>query len=194
MLHLRPDDLEHSDQIRIVWVLVGVAYTLLWAENPKLHDIGDLVTSLDKYGLQRLPVYDPTIGIKAGNGTVESLYKMELSGRYQVPRGVAVEKETGAWAIPLIIGVTADNQAEAIAYALDDNNLTLAGGGFTALDVARMYNLVQYNMLLGLLVSEGEKTVTVDEDDLALLYDLQEENMAETAPLITCPECGHVIV
>lgn len=144
-------ELKMNDQPVLVWIRVKDAINLIWEDNAKLHDIGAVSQSIQKYGLQELPVYDDTLkAIKAGNGRIETLYQMEKSG-FEVPRGIATT-ESGEWAIPVLTGVDAENIELARAYAIDSNSLTLTGGDVDGRDLLKMYDQEKlFEILTGLL-------------------------------------------
>lgn len=178
MLPSLDSDLTYNDAPRIVWVRVSDAVERLWEENPKEHDIGALTRSLQRYGLQELPIFDPILlaingargAIKAGNGRIEALDMMEKAGA-ELPRGLATTA-AGEWAIPVITGVDAASENMARAYAIDSNNLVMAGGTFTALDMARMWNNDGYKAILKSLADAQELPETVDGDDLDMLMQI----------------------
>ena len=170
-------ELEFYDAPRIIWVLVKEAIKLLWIENPKLHDLGGLAESIKEHGFQELPKLDSNLisisnkkgAIKAGNGRIETLAWMEHDKKYDLPRGLAKVKETGAWVMPLLVGTDAESIDLARSYAIDSNNLTMTGGDFTALDISRLWDQGKYlNVLKKLQVTEN-MPVSVDGDDLDLL-------------------------
>lgn len=199
---------ETTNAPELVWIRVRDAVKLLSPENPKLHDLGGIIQSLIRYGLQELPKYDGTVGwIKAGNGRVEALYEMERDGTYERPRGVRMEKETNAWVMPLIIGVDAEDFNQARSYLVDSNNLTMMGGDFTAVDTARLWDRGGYNKLLQSLAKEGVYTVSVDKESTQLLDNLLSSMMPDFQPVsedeqgrldqkkpVVCPECGHEFI
>ena len=162
-------DLEFKDVPSLVFIKVSDGVQLLWAENPKLHNIGDVVESIQKHGFQELPKYDRHIGIKAGNGRIEALAWMEQDGKYELPRGLARIKETKEWVMPLLIGTDAESLDLARSYAVDSNNLTMTGGDFTALDISRLWDQGQYLNVLKHLKLTDNMPVSVDGDDLDLL-------------------------
>lgn len=172
---IEKDNLEFKDPPGLMWIPVQQAVTLLWSENPKLHDIGALVQSIEKHGFQELPRYDINLpnasgsmgAIKAGNGRIETLAAMEKEGK-ALPRGLALQKDTNAWVMPLLVGTDADSLNAARAYAIDSNNLTMSGGDFTAFDFQRLWNSDQYVNMLKVLAQDGQLPVTVSGDDLDL--------------------------
>lgn len=166
---LSPDTLTLKDAPRLIWIKVSDAVSLLWPDNPKLHDIGAVVQSISRHGFQELPKYDHHLGIKAGNGRVEALDWMQKDGGYDLPRGLASLPDSGEWAMPLLIGTDAESHDLATAYAIDSNNLTLSGGDLTALDLARVWDREGYIALLKGLAERQQLPVSVDGDTLDFL-------------------------
>lgn len=205
---LKDTDLQFNDPPALAWITVQDAVKLLWAENPKLHDLGAVIESINKHGLQELPKFDANLpnaagedgAIKAGNGRVEALAVMEKE-QYKLPRGMGRTKE-GQWALPVLVGVDAGSRALAESYAIDSNNLTLGGGNFDAFDMARLWKQDEYVKILGRLALEsGEHPVSVDGDSLDLLIKnltgytdestSQGNGNKEKEKNIICPECGY---
>jgi hypothetical protein len=92
--------------------------------------------------------------------------------RVPVPfiKGLAVGSD-GEWLMPVVFGCDAVSRAQAEAFVVDHNNLTMAGGEFTALDMSRMYEMESYLELLEGLRMEDELPESVDADDLALMME-----------------------
>jgi DNA modification methylase len=146
-----------------------------WDRNVKKHDMGALVASIERHGFRDPPAFDASLnggegGVVEGNGRGEALTLIRAEGR-PAPRGVVVE---GAdWLVPVIFGLDAPSQAAAEAYGVAHNNLTLAGGDFTALDIAGLWEPAGYAALLEDLAQQGEIPVGLDGDDVdALLREL----------------------
>lgn len=165
--------LTKNDPPEMAWILVQDALKLLWVKNPKLHDIGGVIGSINKHGFQELPKFDVNLentqgqmgAIKAGNGRIEALAQMEKDGRYELPRGLALTKD-GKWAMPILTGTDAKSEMLAQSYAIDSNNLTLMGGGANVFEMAGMYEQDDYLALLQRLAEAGELPISVDGDDL----------------------------
>lgn len=143
--------------------------------NPKQHDLQLIAESIKANGFVDPPKWDGTLnggegGLVFGNGRTEALAWMKAQG-WDLPRGIGLTKD-GNWAIPVIFGVDAQSEAAAKRLCIDHNNLTLAGGSFTALDMSRMYDQQAYLLMLGSLAEEGDMPLTVDDDDLSLLVKL----------------------
>lgn len=163
-----------TDPPRIIWIRVQDAIGLLWGNNPKEHDVGSIITSIDRYGFQELPKYDATLGgIKAGNGRTYCLGEMEKVG-YPVPRGIGVvdDGDRKTWVMPLMVGTDAESDVVAKAYAIDANNLTMAGGSLTPFDMMKVWNSSQYMDILREIYQDGGAVVSVDGDDLDALQSL----------------------
>lgn len=190
---LQTDNLSFNDAPELVWIRVQDAAKLLWNENPKLHNIGDLVKSIEKYGYQEIVKFDKNLinvsgttgAVVAGNGRIESLAEMEKQKR-QLPRGLALLKETGEWVMPVVVGVDQENINKAKAFAIDSNNLGLSGGDFTAIDMSRMWNTSQYLALLQGLSAENEPPVSVDQDTIGRLASVlgEQEESKDAEPQI----------
>lgn len=173
MQTLQEQDLSFVDPPSIAWIRVSDAAKLLWVDNPKLHDIGGLAQSFQRYGLQELPKFDsklPNISgeigaIKAGNGRIETLAKMEKDGG-EVPRGLAILPDTGEWVVPVLVGTDADSVNNAIAYAVDSNSLTLSGGDYSIYEYLKLYDSKKFSALLSILAEDGIFTVAIDDESI----------------------------
>lgn len=153
----------------------AILLEVLLENNPKEHDLQLIAESIKINGFVDPPKWDGTLnggkgGLVFGNGRTEALVWMKEQG-WDLPRGVGLTKD-GNWAIPVIFGVDAKSEAAAKKLCIDHNNLTMAGGSFTALDMSRMYDQEKYLAMLGSLGEEGDMPLTVDEDDLGLLVKL----------------------
>jgi len=150
---------------------VDLATLRRWDRNAKRHDLGALAESITRHGFRDPPAYDPALnggegGIVEGNGRGDALSAMQAQGQ-SAPRGVVVEG--GAWLVPVLFGVDAPSQAAAEAYGIAHNNLTMAGGDFTDLDMAGMWAPEGYAALLRSLAEQGEIPVSIDATALDAL-------------------------
>jgi len=190
-----------ADELRLEYV--PLAQAALWDKNPKKHDIGGIAESIRLHGFKDPPKFEPELnggegGIVEGNGRLKTLQMMHDQGQ-ELPRGLR-EIEGGEWAVPILFGVDAASEAAAEAYAVDHNNLTMAGGDFTAWDMSRMWDEDSYIAVLKGLAEADIIPISVDGDDLdALLATLPEnivfpeydESIANEVEWLECPECGH---
>lgn len=171
-----------SDELKIVYMPLSQVQRL--DGNPKLHDIGKIVESIQKHGFKDPPKLEPALndgkgGIVEGNGRTEALLWMR-EGKFEAPRGI-IDKD-GEWYVPILVGVDAADALEAKAYAIDHNNLSLMGGDLTALDMATMYDREAYLEMLVELNQNGEEVLSVDGDDLDLLISVSEPKTPPTTP------------
>lgn len=183
-----------GEQIRTEYV--NLDHVVLWDENPKEHDIGSIVASIRRYGFRDPLAYDSTLrALVEGHGRSHALRMMREAGE-DAPRGIATDSD-GAWYVPVLFGVDAESEATAKAYAIDHNNLTMAGE-FEVWDVAKIWDEEAYTALLQEMAASDVFPVTVDNDDLdALLreFDASTElfNSAKEPPApqtVMCPHCG----
>ena len=201
--------LDKNDPPEMVWMHITVAERLLWVDNPKLHDIGGIIESIKEHGFQELPKYDNNLmnkdgemgAIKAGNGRLEALLAMYINGE-KLPRGVAIDRSTKEWAVPVLIGTDAENAARAKAYAIDSNNIAMMGGDFMPLDLSGMYVQDGYLDVLQEIAMEEVFPVSVDGDDLDMMMRVidrpVDQEIIEDIPKkprtksAECPSCGTV--
>lgn len=151
---------------------IPLAQVARWNRNPKKHDLGAILESIYRHGFKDPPKFEPLLndgagGIVEGNGRDEALQFAQQQQRTP-PRGIRVGDD-GDWLIPILFGVDASSQAAAEAYGLDHNSLTLAGGEFTAEEIARLWT-ADYLTILTELSDAGELPVSVDGDDLDALF------------------------
>jgi hypothetical protein len=165
----------------------------LWDRNPKKHDIGSIIESFKRYGFKSPIQFETAInggsgGIVAGNGRVEALATMRRLGE-KPPVGIVVNN--GEWYVPVIHGVYAKTESEAEAFGLDDNNITLLGGDFMPLDIARIWEQDKYIDILEEL-THTQLPVSVDGDSLDIINEFlaQEESVSKKDSKVICPNCG----
>lgn len=181
---------------------VPLRTAVLWEKNPKQHDMGAIIQSIEQNGFVDPPKFDSALGaIVFGNGRTHALQLM-VRNQQDRPRGI-VEVD-GEWHVPVIFGIDADSQAAAVRFAIDHNNLTLLGGNFGPNDLLRMYDENLYREALRGLADEDMLPITVDGEDLeALFAALPKEREEPVAPdqfasygediavEHQCPKCGY---
>lgn len=124
MQQIAPDELQ--GQLLFI-AYVPLDQVILWEQNPKEHDIGGIMHSIDVHGFRDAPQFDGTAGhIVAGHGRATALYQRRKSGK-EAPPGIGVHPEHG-WCVPIQFGVDAPSVAAARAYAVASNSLVIAGG------------------------------------------------------------------
>lgn len=186
-----------------------------FAHNAKLHDIGAIARSIQRYGFLDPPRWDKNLnqgkgGIVEGNGRLETLQWM-FKQKQPAPRGIAADAD-GEWCVPVLFGLDAESETQAAAYSIDHNNLTLAGAdGFTAVDISRLYERETYTELLQSLADVEMMPISVDLDDLNLITELNDDEPPDFQPAgeneqgrldqkqtkeieCECPKCGYEFI
>lgn len=114
-----------NDQISIEYVPINEIER--WPRNPKEHDLEQIKASLRRHGYIDPIVRDATTGrIVAGHGRQEALTLMHKAGE-DAPKRVSV-LDDGRWAVPVLVGVSFENENEAEAYLVASNRLVEIGG------------------------------------------------------------------
>lgn len=145
-----------------------------WNRNPKQHDLGAIIASIERYGFRDAPIYDETLdAIVAGNGRVTALVAMKEEER-PAPDGIVVRKKDGEWLVPVQFGINAESPEVAEAFGVDHNNLTVMGGETGFEDVVRLYDQNALAELLAGRADEFEMPVSFDHQDLdSLIHGLR---------------------
>ena len=154
---------------------------LLWDENPKLHDLQALIRSISENGFRDPPTYDAKLdAIIEGNGRITALLTMKEQG-LPAPRGV--REEDGNWFVPVLTGVSSTTRDEAVRYAIDHNNLVLAGGDFDELDFTQLWD---HNRLLGVataLRDVDQLPITMNSETLDTLRQIIDNDVPEMSKI-----------
>lgn len=166
-------------------IYVPIRLIPYWEGNFKKHDIGKLWESIAKYGFRDPFAWDKNLnggkgGVIEGNGRKEAL-DHGFKAKAQPPRGIT-EKD-GEWFAPLLVGIDAKNEKEAIAYGIDHNASNLAGSEFSAIDIAKLFEQDDYLATLQELAAYDELPLMVDGDDLDLLLGVLDENEDGTSAI-----------
>lgn len=115
--------------------------------NPKDHDVGELATSVSRFGFVEPAVVDDRTGrLIAGHGRLKTLQAMERSNGTP-PNGIQVTG--GRWTMPVIRGWASKNDREAAAYLLASNRLVEAGGWINGELIEQLKLLAPDNGLAG---------------------------------------------
>lgn len=146
---------------------------ILWGKNSKKHDIDKILESIERYGFIDPAKFDSNLnngkgGIVFGNGRTEALITGLIAAREagrEPPRGIPIDKTTGEWCIPIKFGVDCASEIEAMALAIDHNNLQMAG--FDDSEIARLWESEGYLAVLSEIAEAGVVPVTVDEEAIA---------------------------
>lgn len=132
-----------------------------WPDNPKDHDLGELHTSMDRFGYTNPILIDETSGMMVGgHGRLEVLEQKKRSGM-EPPKRVVV-REDGEWLVPVIRGIGFKDYDEAVAYAMADNRLVELGGW----DDAKTAEIMTALALQGEAMLKGTGFTPEDVDEL----------------------------
>ena len=177
---------------------VQIDQTLCWEDNPKLHDIGGLMRSIELHGFGDPPKYDAQLGgLVYGNGRVEALERMRREGK-EPPPGI-LKLDDGDWAVPVIFGVDAASKAAAVAFAIDHNNLTLLGGNLGFTELLALWDEEGLQQVLTDCPDAGALLASLDASDVESLLNgpefepvgAEDQSRLDEKKSVTCPECGH---
>lgn len=175
LIKLTSDDATlEGEQLQLYYV--PVSQVLLFKDNPKKHNIGDIITSIMDNGFRDPSAYDARLdALIEGNGRAEALKTMQNSKQpaYTLPRGILRHKETGEWCMPILFGVDSKSISAAKRYAIDHNNLTMTGGDFSIFDIQRMWDKEGYLQILSELQQTNDMPITVDSEDLSTLLNIE---------------------
>ncbi len=128
--------------------------------NPKAHDGDGIGRSIGRFGVAELPLLDERTGrLVAGHGRLDQLTAMHAEGS-DPPDGIRLADDD--WLIPVVRGWASRSDAEAEAYLIASNQLTIAGGWDEASLGAVLADLAEVDASLLDLVG-------FDDDDLAAL-------------------------
>src|SRR3990167_2169811 len=94
-------------------------------QNPKEHDIGEIVVSIERFGfLDPIVINSVTGNLIGGHGRVDALRWLKVQGK-KIPEGIGVDKDS-MWLVPQYVVRVAEQDEGAAAVAL--NRLVERGG------------------------------------------------------------------
>ena len=109
--------------------------------NPKDHDIGQIYQSIKRFGFtQPIMMNENTGKLLAGHGRLQTLQQMKQGGE-KVP--TRIKEKDGEWLVPVLKGISFEDDMEAQAYLIADNRLTELGGWNTGELVDTLQELVE---------------------------------------------------
>ena len=158
-------------------------------DNPKDHDIGSLIESIQEFGFVRNVMVNETDNLLLyGHGTTEALWQMYESGEYKVPKRIKIRKD-GMWLVPTDRGIRLSKK-RAKAYVIADNYHSQLGGWNEP-------QLVDNLIAIAGKDGRGLRGTGFDGDELDVLIKIYSPVPKEEQPRldqkihIICPECGH---
>jgi hypothetical protein len=127
--------------------------------NSKKHATENTIASILELGFKDPIGYDPSLnggkgGITEGHDRCAALLAIKKR-KIDRPRGIDIDND-GEWMVPVLVGVHAKNEAQAIKYSIIHNHSTIHGAG---LDLATELKLFDTDLLISqaeYLDEEGE--------------------------------------
>jgi hypothetical protein len=127
--------------------------------NSKKHATENTIASILEMGFKDPIGYDPSLnggkgGITEGHDRCAALLAIKKR-KIDRPRGIDIDND-GEWMVPVLVGVHAKNEAQAIKYSIIHNHSTIHGAG---LDLATELKLFDTDLLISqaeYLDEEGE--------------------------------------
>ena len=109
--------------------------------NPKDHDIGQIYQSIKRFGFtQPIMMNENTGKLLAGHGRLQTLQTMKDAGE-KVP--TRIKEKDGDWLVPVLKGISFEDDMEAQAYLIADNRLTELGGWNTGDLVESLQEMIE---------------------------------------------------
>jgi site-specific DNA-methyltransferase (adenine-specific) len=156
-----------GDELQIHYASLSSLANCFLEKNSKKHDLDTLAESVNRYSFRDPIAFDSALnggtgGIVEGNGRLEYLLSAKESGE-AAPRGIRATGDD--WFIPVVFGVNAGNENEAIAYSVSHNLSALWGSDLEFLDMARLFD---EDLLKEQLTGLEMLPVGLDDSDLSL--------------------------
>ena len=141
-------------------------------DNPKEHNLGEITSSIERFGFIELPVINLTTGkLVVGHGRILALMSMYSQGK-PMPKFLKLEEYTSEWLIPTI-NVEFDTDSEAKAYLIASNQLVIDGSWdeVALLDLLHEVNRVTDNLLGTGFDLEDMRQLTEFQDSTTIFDD-----------------------
>ena len=141
--------------------------------NSKKHDTDKIIESIRRYGFRDPIAFDASLndgngGIVEGNGRLESLIEMK-SQNMNLPRGL---KE--GWLVPVLFGVNASSEAEAVAFSVEHNWSVMWGSEIDLEQITSMFDDTALKQQLEWLDVKNSLPISIGNDLDELLESLEE--------------------
>lgn len=154
-----------EQRLTVKYVPLSKALKWEWEDNPKKHDTDGLIDAFIEHGFRDPPIFDAKLKrFAAGNGRTRALGEMR-DRELEPPRGIAIRKSDAEWVMPVLFGNDSASQNAAKAFAVDHNNLTIAGSGIPRGQALKLWTRDDYERLLK-SIGKSHRPITVSADDL----------------------------
>ncbi len=128
-----------ANQLRIEYMPLSILKRA--PRNPKLHNDAALKESFGRFGFVAPIILDETSGrLVAGHGRLDSLVAEKEAAK---PTPERIIEKNGEWLVPVLRGVSFKDAAEAEAYLMADNQLTMSAGWDDALQIKMLNDMLQ---------------------------------------------------
>ena len=125
-LALTPDEARRAGLLWLEYWPLSLVVAHRFPINPKDHDIGAMLGSVERFGYTNPCLFDEGTGrFLAGHGRMETLETRRDQG--EPPPGRVIARD-GDWWIPVVRGIDFADPGEALAYLVADNRQTVLGG------------------------------------------------------------------
>ena len=163
-----------GDEITVHYVSLDDLEDTFLDGNSKKHDTDKIIESIRRYGFRDPIAFDTNLndgngGIVEGNGRLESLIEMK-SQHMNLPRGL---KE--GWLVPVIFGVNASSEAEAVAFSVEHNWSVMWGSDLELDQITSMFDDKALQQQLEWLDAENSLPISIENNLDELLESLEEE-------------------
>lgn len=162
--------------------------------NPKRHADEQIGRSIAHHGLAEVPLRDDRTGrLVAGHGRHEQLQDMHAASETP-PDGVLVA-EDGMWLMPVVTGWASRSDADAEAYLVASNQLTMVSGWENAVLTEVLADLEETALLdlTGFTKSDLDRLTSLHDDELNL--DAPPDDFPEVDDDLKtdyqCPKCHY---
>ena len=177
-MHLKELAEQTGDAIAIHYVSLDDLQDTFLDGNSKKHDTSKLIESIRRYGFKDPIAFDPSLnggsgGIIEGNGRLESLIEIRNQG-LNLPRGL---KE--GWLVPVLFGVNASSEAEAIAFSVEHNWSVLWGSDLESTQITSIFDDSALKEQLEWLDAENSLPLSIEDNLDELLEKLEEDGTEE---------------
>ena len=165
-----------GDAIAIHYVSLDDLSSTFLTGNSKKHDTEKLIDSIQRYGFRDPIAFDSTLnagkgGIVEGNGRLEALVEMR-DRDLNHPRGI---KE--GWLVPVLFGVDAVSEAEAVSFSVEHNWSVLWGVDDLDLDLAvSLFDEEALKEQMEWLDAENSLPLSIDDNLEELLERLDDDD------------------
>jgi hypothetical protein len=185
-----PPKKKTGERLRIEYLPIGKLVRA--PRNPKGHDLGAIHESLGRNGYIAPIILNETTGkIVAGHGRLDALQQLKASGAPAPDRVQVTGKD---WLVPVVRGVNFASDADAEAYVIGDNQLTMLGGWDEAMLASILSDLAAQDSLNGTGFDADDLDAMLRRAQVDPQPPIADQGRSDEKAPISCPECGHAFI